>query len=159
MIRNFASLTAPLIACSMLASCATGPEHRISQNPTQYANLSTRDKERVNRGQVTEGMSKDAVTLAWGRPDRVRKSSRNGKAAETWSYLGSEPVQSTSVGYNIGPYSPRSPFYDRYDGYGRRGYNRVGPMNINTGVDFIPYIAKTVEFSGNRVVAWEQSRR
>ena len=137
----------------LLSSCQTGAENRISQNPALYKKLSTKDRALVAAGDVREGMSKDAVYLAWGRPDMVRESSTTGNISESWAYFITRPVPTSSLSYaNV-----YRPFYGRYGVHPRFGYCRgIGP-HYNS-VDYVRYASKTVTFLGNYVVAWEQTR-
>src|SRR3981081_4368065 len=69
-------LVAALLS-SLLPGCST-VESRIKSNPQIYASLSPADQALVRQGQIREGMSKAAVFLAWGNPDRVRSGSATG---------------------------------------------------------------------------------
>ena len=78
-----------LLLAISLTGCQTmsRQEKRIEKNPALYDRLSSADRERVLRGEVTEGMSRDAVFLSWGRPDAVRAGSREGKGSHpTYGY-------------------------------------------------------------------------
>lgn len=147
-----ACLLIPGLALS-LSACQTGAESRISQNPTLYSKLSTKDRELVAKGDVREGMSKDAVFLAWGRPDMVREGSAGGRGTEAWAYFVTQPVPTSSLSYaNV-----YRPFYGRYGIHPRYGYCRGAGWYYDS-VDFVRRVTKTVTFSGNRVVAWERTR-
>lgn len=136
----------PVLAV-VLASCQTmtSPERRISQEPALYEDLPSNQQELVRQGKVKEGMSPDAVYLAWGRPKEVKESSRNGKKLLTWVYYGREsiPVQTVRVG---GGY------------YGGGCY---GGSLYDFGLDYAyrDYVAAKVEFQNDKVVFWERNRR
>src|SRR3954468_7968783 len=51
---------------------------RSARNPDIYNSLSDRQKELVQQGRVEEGMTKKAVFLAWGKPDRAAQGSKSG---------------------------------------------------------------------------------
>lgn len=127
----------------LLASCTSPIVKRIEHNPAIYAALSEPHKAMVSRGEITEGMSKQAVFIAWGRPDRGSKGSQNGKAYERWSYSGYEAVHGTSLGMGMG-----------YWGY---GCYDPGFYYAPT-VTYLPYEARRVEFLNNKVTAWSTTR-
>jgi hypothetical protein len=100
----------------ILASCST-TETRISGHPEIYQSLSARDQALVSQGQLRDGMSPNAVYLAWGSPDRKIIGNMRGRATETWVY-----VHYTTYSYPY-PY----PFYGPEYGYGYGfGLTRVG---------------------------------
>ncbi len=138
-----------------LSSCATAPEQRAKRHPELYAKLSTREREQAMRGVVAEGMSRDAVYVAWGRPDRVMSGSRDGRGRERWAYFGSMPVDTFSVGY--GGFGPH-PFYSSYGVHPHYGYGYGPGWGFASGIDYVPVLERSVEFSNGRVVAWERGR-
>lgn len=146
-IHSFIGLAVCSLALAGLSGCATvtTPERRIAADSALFESLSSKHRELVRRGEVTEGMSKDAVYLAWGKPHEVRQGSRSGKSLETWVYLGSESVPVRSIGM----------------GYGY-GYGYCGPWpvyEVGYDVAYRDYVAATVEFERGRVVSWERNRR
>lgn len=153
MNRIFCTLCLALAAV-FLGSCNT-VESRIEKNPLLFGELSSSHRGLVIRGDIKEGMTKDAVFLAWGRPDIVRSSSRSGKAREHWGYTRSTTVASTSFGYGFGGYPH---FYSRFGVHPRYGYC-IGPgWSHGVTADVAPVIYKEVEFAGDKVVAWERTR-
>ncbi len=139
-----------------LASCATNPvEKRIQKHPERFAALSQKEKDNVWRGVVVEGMSTDAVFLAWGRPGRVMSGSRSGRGRERWAYFHTAPVSTVSVGY--GSFGPH-PFYSSFGVHPAYGYGYGPGWSYGTGVDYVPYLDRTVEFENGKVVAWERLR-
>ena len=64
-----ASTLAVATSTLILTGCST-PQTRISEHPDFYQSLSPRDQALVNQGQIRIGMSRTAVWLAWGSPDR-----------------------------------------------------------------------------------------
>ncbi len=146
-----------LVICAGIfaTSCASLPEQRINRNPELYGKLSSNDKNLVVQGRLRKGMTQDAVFLAWGRPDRVRSSSRNGKGSESWAYVDHTPVRSYNVGYSFGGYHP---FYNRYGCHPRFGYGYGPGWNYGSGINFVPYISRTVDFRNGRVTGWSRTR-
>jgi hypothetical protein len=139
-----------LILCLLvgfMASCAPStPLKRIQERTQAYAKLSEKHKELVSRGEITKGMSKDAVFIAWGNPASQAEGQRNGKFSERWDYEGRQPVVQHHFfgGYTTGGYGP----------YGYSGYNAgFGPE-----VTYIPYVRASVWFVKGRVDEWVRER-
>src|SRR4029453_17531857 len=88
----------------ILTSCST-PQTRISEHPDLYQSHSHRDQALVSQGQIRIGMSRTAVWLAWGSPDRKIVGNMGGGATETWLY----------IYYATYPYYPFAPL-DEYFG-------------------------------------------
>lgn len=143
------SLSALLVATAslFLASCASPVAKRIERNPEIYNKLSERHKSLVARGEIEEGMSKQAVFIAWGRPDRAFRGSRNGRAMEQWSYLAYDSVPGAWMGPGWG-----------YGGwYGPRyGYHYDPFFVYQPMVSYVPYESAKVEFSNSKVTAWKK---
>lgn len=149
-------LALALLAGLVLPGCETlnPAQRRINKNPEIFAGLSEKEKTLVEEGRVQEGMSRDAVYLAWGRPGRVMSGSRRGQDREKWAYFHTAPVQTTSIGF--GGYASH-PFYSSYGFHPAYGYGYGPGWGMSTGVDYLPYISSTVEFVKGRVVAWERA--
>lgn len=130
----------------LLASCTPStPQARIQQAPHLYAQLSSKQKALVERGQISEGMSPNAVYLAWGRPSEEYRGSEHGKSTLRWDYTSSRPVYTSSFwgGYGYGPY------------YGYRGYYG-GYYGGGPEVIYMPYESARVLFINDRVTKWER---
>ena len=133
-----ASTFALAIGALILASCST-PQTRISEHPDLYQSLSHRDQALVGQGQVRIGMSRTAVWLAWGSPDRKIVGNMGGGPTETWAYI----YYVTYPYYpGYGPWGPYlgAPLYDPFY------YSDIPPT--------IPYPGKIVTFASGRVVAF-----
>ena len=136
----------------MLASCVPStPQTRIQQEPQKFAALSANHQALVQQGQITRGMTQDAVYLAWNHPSGVFQGSKDGKVTERWDYAGSRPVQVTnfygSYGYGYGAYGH----------HGHYGYSGVG-FGVGPEIAYIPYRIASVWFVNNRVDAWERAK-
>ena len=131
------------LACLLLASCASTPQTRIERYPGMYTSLSTKHQQAVNEGRLVEGMNRDAVYLAWGRPAGIKEGSSAGQEIEKWRYTGLRPVYVRNVGF----------------GYGY-GYGRYCDPHYfgGTGVDYVPYTNAVVEFRNGKVIGWERER-
>lgn len=155
MKKNLPFIFAAAVAVSF-SSCVstTTPEQRIAARSSVFEKLSDKDKESVSRGEISEGMSKEAVSLAWGSPDRRVEGLRSGKETERWDYRGTRPIVTNNFfgGYRSGFFrgSRRSGFKSfRYSGFG----GGFGPS-----VTYVPYRKASVLFIGGRVNEWERSR-
>jgi len=142
------------VFCATSCSSRSAPERRIEKYPGLYGQLSSEHRDLVYRGEVAEGMSQDAVFLAWGRPDIVRSGSREGRASELWAYVENAPAPRSTI--NVGVGTGYSPFYGRFGVHPRFGYATGVGWDIGTGADFVNKVVRTVEFSNGRVVAWER---
>jgi hypothetical protein len=132
-------------AALLLASCASPVAKRIERNPDIYNKLSERHKSLVAQGEIEEGMSKQAVFIAWGRPDRAFKGSKSGKPMEQWSYLAYDSVPGGfwGAGYGYGGWYGPGHYYDPFFAY--------QPM-----ISYVPYERAKVEFTNARVSAWKR---
>ena len=133
---------------TLVSSCANrNPgERRLNKFPELSNNLTDQERSLIARKEIAEGMSQDAVFLAWGRPDRVRTSSQNGRKSETWTYLGSTPVASPSISVGVGS---------------RGFHSRLGvhpTVRYGTNVDFARHVEREVIFVNDRVIRWERVR-
>ena len=133
-----------LAAAALLSSCASPLERRMEHHPELLAKLSETDRQAVRRGQVHEGMSKDAVYLAWGRPGQVSAGKRDGKVLERWSYRQYEPVVTETYGFGFGVGywgRHRGGFYDPY-------------MYDAPAVSYVPVPGRWVEFVNGKVTGF-----
>jgi len=149
-----------LSAGLMLASCVPStPQTRIQQDPRKFATLSASHKTLVQQGQITRGMTPDAVYLAWNRPSRSFQGSKDGKMTERWDYASSYPVQVTNFygSYGYGPYGYG---YGGHGHHGHRGYYGYSGVGVGIGpeIAYIPYRVASVWFVNNRVEAWERAK-
>src|SRR6266481_6228717 len=85
--RSFLPASALAVAAGavFLNSCST-PQTRISEHPDLYQSISLKEQALVNQGQIRIGMSRPAVWLAWGSPDRRIIGNMGGGTTETWVY-------------------------------------------------------------------------
>lgn len=154
------ALTLILAASALfLAGCAT-PEQRISDHPEIFQTLSPRDQELVKAGKIREGMSQNAVWVAWGTPDQKATGVARGTPVETWIY-NEYTYANAPYPYPYGPYG-----YGGYFGGGRVFFHHHGahrfaiigdPFYDPFFYSYIPprvaYPSKTVTFSNGRVVS------
>ena len=110
--------------------CAT-TQTRISQHPEMYQRLSPRDQALVSQGQIRQGMTMDAVWLAWGKPDQTIPDNVGDRPTESWIYLRYETPPSYGGPYYYGPFD----------------WSYIPPKFI--------YASKGVTFSNGRVVFFQ----
>jgi hypothetical protein len=122
----------------ILAGCST-PQTRISERPELYQSLSHRDQVLVSQGQIRIEMSRAAVWLAWGSPDRKIVGNMGGGPTETWVY----------VYYATYPYYPFEPL-DEY--FGAPLYD---PFCYSWFPPSIPYPGKVVTFAHGKVASFQ----
>jgi len=136
---RFALPLAAVAALLALTGCAT-PAARIQKHPELFSALPPADRPLVEKGIVREGMSQDAVFLAWGEPDAVRRFTRPPRRMETWIYIGTDFVP--VPGY-------------RYDWYRNRyGYGYRVPV-YDTEYVPIRHFERSATFENGRVIGWE----
>ena len=156
--------TGSALLCLGLVSCAnTTPESRIENNQQLHDSLSAKDRELVQAGKIDTGMSKEAVFLAWGKPDRESEISENGQLSTRWDYNTLQPVVSQSFhgGYGYGFGSSRFGHRSRFGGskfgksrFRRRGHFSSSHFGIGTGISYVPVSSATVLFENNSVKSW-----
>lgn len=157
---TFQALAASAFAVTLLlfGGCST-TESRIAERPQAYSSLSPSDQALVTRGEIREGMSRDAVYIAWGAPNQRGEGRNRGQSVETWVYFNTTSGDSFGYGYGYGlgfggrfgylhgghGFYPHSrffydPFYDPFFW----SNNRI-----------ITYPDRTVSFQNGRVIAYQ----
>lgn len=153
------ALTLSLSASALFfTGCAT-PEQRISDHPEIFQTLSPRDQELVKAGKIREGMSPDAVWVAWGTPDQKATGVARGRPVETWIY-NEYTYANAPYPYPYGPYGYGGYFGGRiaFHSHGRHRFAIIGdPFFDPFYYSYIPprvaYPSKTVTFQNGRVVS------
>ncbi len=152
----------------LLSSCvSSSPQARIERNPQLYTQLSAKDRELVTQGTIREGMTRDAVFLAWGAPDQTTVGRKSGREIEQWTYLGQRPVRTMSmnVGFGYGYGGRCGPWGGGPWGWGGGPWGwgggpwGWGGPGFGTDVMYVPYTAGTVGFRSGRVSEWQAARR
>ena len=155
----FIRLCLAVIAALFFVQCSSTPKTRIEKNPQMFAKLNAQDRNLVYKGLIREGMTRDAVFLAWGRPDSVSVGVNRGRESETWTFDGQRPIRSMSMNMGFG-YGGFGGFgYGGLGGFGPFGYGGYPMMGTGTAVTYIPYTAGVADFVGGRVVSWKSTAR
>lgn len=132
-----------LLAVAFLTGCASTIEDRRMERLSAYSQLPPETQTLVDTGQIKVGMPKDAVYIAWGKPDQIIQSESPQGRTEIWLYHGSvlRPYHYWHYGYGWG-----SPFY--------HGYYYSALPYLET--DWYPqyYVSAEVNFQDDKVVNW-----
>ncbi len=142
-----------LFTAVLLSQCVSTPQTRIERNPQLFSQLSPRERQLVSDGIIREGLTRDAVFLAWGRPDRVSAGANRGKELETWIYLSERPVRTMNMSLGYGHRGWGGYDYGGWGGY-PSPYGTMGPSVL-----YMPYTAGLVEFTNDRVTRWMANPR
>jgi hypothetical protein len=147
-----------LLVFGLVAGCST-VSSRIQENPQIYASLSPAEQAAVQQGGIREGMSKAAVYLAWGRPDRIQFGNRAGTPFEVWIYTTTQTeivsgYYPTFDGFGYARYGWYRPFFRQ------RGFYGYYPFHPYLGNDLVYYQVpyKTAYFERDRCTGWEYIR-
>ena len=136
-----------LLPAALFAACATAtPQGRMAAYPQLVQSIPQDQQALVQQGVIREGMSRDAVFIALGRPNRVLRGSENGRETEIWRYTELTPVYGTAVGFGGG--------WGPWGGWCGPGWG-WGP-GVAMGPDFLPVTAAVIRFVNGRVVSWER---
>ena len=131
------------LAGAFLTGCASTIEDRKKEHLATYSQLPPETQTLVDTGQIKVGMPKDAVYIAWGKPDRVIQGETDKGRSETWVYQGStlRPYHYWNYGYGWGPF---------YHGY----YYSPPVPYLDTDYYPIYYLRGEVDFLDDRVAYW-----
>lgn len=79
-----------LVCCgAILCGCATSTvEKRRAERLSAYEALPAEFQQLADAGEIKVGMPKDAVYIAWGKPDDITYSESQSGKLETWLYYG-----------------------------------------------------------------------
>lgn len=145
--RNALCGLVALAAAVLFAGCAT-PESRIKKHPEMFNAFSPEVQERVRRGEIRVGDTKDMVYIAFGHPNRVYQRRTTNEALEVWAY--------TRHDYRH-DYQPVNARYSYYDSKGRL---RHGYHTDWVRVEWTEeYEAMRVEFVEDKATAIEALKR
>ena len=131
-----------------VTGCMSTPERRIKNEPGVFAAFPALAQEKIRRGEIEIGFTKDMVRLALGRPHRTQTRITEAGGVDIWVYTG--------IRY-ISHFEPVDDGYWYRDRAGRlhrsyetlwidHGYNQEFPV-------------LRVEFVGNAVKAIERMQR
>jgi hypothetical protein len=85
-MKRLLILSAALAALFTLAGCNT-VNSRIESKAAAFAQLTPEAQDRVRKGKIELGDSSDAVFIALGEPDRIRKRQSAAGSDQVWIYM------------------------------------------------------------------------
>ena len=105
------SILAIILGALAVGGCATQSTipSRIRERPEAYSALTPMMRAAVDAGRLMEGMSRDAVFMAWGKPSETVQVDGAGGPFEMWVYLGTGWRQRSFPTYYYYP-NPYRPF-------------------------------------------------
>ncbi len=127
------------VLVALLSGCGSTVSSRINRNPELFAALTPEHQNLVVAGQITEGMPKDAVFLAWGRPSAINVGSERNVDFQSWLYSAQQITE-------IPRFTPAYR-YSRWDPY-------PVPMFYDPIIIATPYVYRTATFERDRLTAW-----
>lgn len=150
----FRFLALPAVAASalLLSACST-VQTRTEANPAIIARLSPADRALVATGRVREGLSKDGVFIAWGRPDRIYSGVQRGANYEAWIYTTREVRYVGGYGAFPSPYRSRLVYSRRSGRYFIADFGDPFFYQPTVSVE-VPF--RKVQFLNGKVVAFSQ---
>jgi hypothetical protein len=145
------SFAAAIGGAMIFAGCQSTPESRISSNPQAFSQVPPDQQPLVRAGQVSIGMTMEAVKLALGDPDTVTYRTDASGQAILWHYI--------SYGYYDGVYLYGGPYWGphgRHRHWGAWGMGWGGWDPYSTAVTV--YERYRIEFLNGKVAAISQER-
>jgi hypothetical protein len=135
-----------LLAVAFLCGCASTIEDRRKERLAAYSQLPPETQSLVDAGQIKVGMSKDAVYIAWGKPDQVIHSESDQGQTEIWLYHGSvlRPYHYWNFGYGFPGWG--TGLRDYYHYYG------LPYLDVDYYQDY--YVSAEVQFENGVVKHW-----
>ncbi|MGI8821530.1 MAG: hypothetical protein ACR2ID_11790 [Chthoniobacterales bacterium] len=147
------------VVCLLALAGCTTVDTRIAEKREAYARMSPADQALVQQGGIREGMSEEAVYIAWGPPSQRAPGRNRGRVVDTWIY------DATAAGDYQGPFFYGYPYgyglgYGSYGGYrGRfRRHAYYSPFYdpfFYNHANIVRYPERTVSFANGRVIAWQ----
>jgi outer membrane protein assembly factor BamE (lipoprotein component of BamABCDE complex) len=145
------SRTIRALACLLALAAATGcasPGWRIRRNQEMFQSFPQDVQQKVRKGTIELGYTRDMVFIAMGRPHRVYERVTDAGAAEIWAYVG------VRFGAHLVPVDTSYVYRDR-----------DGEPHLAHGWTFVDaggsdeYETLRVEFQNDKVKAIERLRR
>ena len=142
-----------LLTCTvlLLAGCLTQQQliaKRILQKQSFFDSLPSEKQERLKKGDVYTGDSKDAAWIVYGEPDRKFSKVSGTSTNEIWSYSD----------YEFDRFDRPRPIYHPVRGPGGRTIWQTDYMwTADTGYQVYEYMR--IEFENNHIKSYEEEKR
>ncbi len=138
----------------LAAGCET-PTTRARLHPGAFAKLSAADQRLVLAGKVRDGLTADAVYIAWGEPDEKRATTGGKEPAESWLYRRQVTVQSPPGSFDQWPvgtslFGPTVPLVVNA-GAGFGGVGNEGELLYQPHLRIADDTVKEADFRGGRL--------
>jgi hypothetical protein len=166
LLKTPALMAGALAFSLLLGGCAT-TETRIAEHPELYNVLSERDKGLVAEGHIRQGMSRDAVYLAWGAPNQRAEGRNDRRPVETWIYFNTTAGDYYPGAFLYGPYAGFGYGYGYGGGFGYSRSYRHGRFRGAYAYDpfydpffynqtsVVTYPERVVSFQNGRVISYQ----
>lgn len=132
----------PLVALFFISCSQSTPTTRVNKNPIMYDRQPAPHQALIDQGRIQQGMSKEAVFLAWGNAAIKSQGEENGSRFERWIYTRLSPIYLNNFGG----------YYDRGYGTGHRGCG----YGYDSEIAYVQSMAASVEFKNNQVTRWQR---
>ncbi len=141
-----------------LAGCDT-PATRARRDAAGFGKLSAADRTTVLAGKVRPGMTKEAVYIAWGEPDRKQTSADGKEATESWFYRRQLTLKPAMDSFDrwlpgSGVFGPTVPLSLRA-GFGFGGIGNEGALQTQPHLLITDDTAKRADFTAGRLSAYD----
>jgi hypothetical protein len=159
------ALTACAVSLTLFVTGCTTVQTRLAEHQEAFHAMSPSDQALVQQGKIREGMSHDAVYIAWGSPSQRIPGRFRGHIVETWIYdataagdYGGPFLYGYPYGYGIG-YGfwggHRRHLYHGHRYYGHHYYDPFYDPFFYTSANIVRYPERTVSFDSGRVIGWQ----
>jgi hypothetical protein len=108
-VMKISRFMAAALVSSLLTAC-TGPDTRIKTHQAAFDSYPPPVQQKIRRGQADVGFTKEQVTMAMGRPDRVYSRKTAASDQEVWAYGMGSGGPRAGFGFGVGAGGPGPAF-------------------------------------------------
>ena len=95
-------LALAVLALALVAAGCSTPDSRIEKHAAAFAGYPPAVQAKIRAGEVDVGFTPEMVTLALGKPDRIRRRLSGEGETDVWVYADKAPMFSFGVGVGGG---------------------------------------------------------